>query len=143
MEAVVKPLGQVVNPYASFPAFDRTKLEIIDDYISALDAWKVAAKDQHNPNKLMDAVLALLQWYVWVHGFTVVKAKVELKELKNKFAKLKQVQEGKAVSEIIDFNELSGFILVASEYMYELKITNILVHQRPDKLYLAQGTAER
>lgn len=86
-----------------------------------------------------------MKWYIWVHGYTrdSVHPKPELKEVEAKVKGLFGVQETGGWSEYLPFKKCTEFMLAASEYMYELKVTNILIQQEPDENFLAKGTVER
>lgn len=127
--------------YSSFPAYDRVKLEIIDAFLETLNLWKAAAYETNNINSLNRALVSLSKWYFWVAGFHKVKPNEKLDLLRAKILNL-QFSRDRGKGEI-KYEELTEFLLEASDYLYELKITNILMPEKNPKFYLVEGMAER
>ena len=135
---------QAFNPFAAFPAQDRTKIEIIEAWLRASNAWSKAALDPNNTVKLSEGFYALMQWYILVHGYTKARKNANLENLREKLKLIPEVASGKKlITQVMGINELSDYQLFASEYMYAVGITDILQYHRPDEQYLVIGMAER
>ena len=140
---------QSFTPYTSFPADDRTKIEIVDAYLDSIRKWQRCLEDPLSQPRLKTAVISLLGWYVWVHGFGKKNENLEIVSLRNKMLKLDYespelgISSDKTSKTVISMSELTGFMLSASEYMYELKITDILRRQSKPEDFLVQGMAKR
>jgi len=132
------------NAFSAFPAQDRTKMEVIDAWLNANGKWSESMKDPNNNTKLADSFFAISKWYILVHGYTKARKNEEISKLKDKLQFIPMVAIGKKlITDVITINELTNLQLLASEYMYAIGITDILMHHRPDELYIAIGQAER
>lgn len=126
------PAAENQTPYSSFPSFERTKLEIIDAFKYLLNSYGQESKQSQFPN----TIGALQSWYFWIHGYTG-----QVKN--NKLPEIKATIETPPFNGVIDRTKMGAMILTASEYMFELKITDVLREKMPDKFYLVKGVVVR
>jgi hypothetical protein len=128
------------SQYAAFPAYERTKVEILDAYLKQIEDWKTAVKTPNDVTRFKEAVFSLIQWYVLVHGYTKVKPTKDLDKLKGGLDRLHEiVKGGRNIDALFTLKDLNEFQLAASVYMNELGITSILQHHRKDQVYIADG----
>lgn len=131
------------TPYSAFPSYERTKIEIIDAWLAATNSWRVLLFhwDYHKAHGLL---CDILRWYILIHGYRNKQEKLELENIKNKLEGIEKFAEGKqAIEPVLNPKELNQFMLWASEYMEELKITGILQHHQPDENFLVEGAVDR
>ena len=141
-----KPQSVEYSPYSAFPSYERTKMEVIDKFLAATNAWREAAEDSANEIKLQKATLKLVEWYVLVHGYTKAKPNPKLQGLQKLMKEWWKFRAGaytQGIKALIDHDKLADYVLDMSDYMNSLGVTSILQHHKADKFYLGEGMAER